>query len=119
MPEATDGAFLWIFFFSLFGRIVSELGLARRLPLIPAPPVPLTETCGMELTVSVSTVMFLVEPSPTEGFPRPVIVLYGLGGRAGDDRSDGVNATDVALIFVSPFGPPLSLPLSFAPFDLI
>jgi hypothetical protein len=69
VPEVSDGAFRDVFFFSFLGRIVSALCLARRLPLFPAPPAPTpTATCGIELTVSVSTVMFLAEPSP-DGFP--------------------------------------------------
>jgi hypothetical protein len=69
VPELTDGAFLVVFFFSFFGRIVSELGLVRMLPLLP-PPGP-TATWGIELTVSVSTVMLFIDPSP-KGFPLPV-----------------------------------------------
>jgi hypothetical protein len=69
MPEVTDGVLRAVFSFFFLGLIVSELGLALRLPLFPAPPVPPpTATCGMELTVSVSTVIFFVDPSP-DGFP--------------------------------------------------
>jgi hypothetical protein len=114
VPEVTDGALRAVFFFSFFGRIVSELGLVRILPLFP-PAGPPTATCGIELTVSVSTVMFLVEPSP-DGFPLPVPVENDFdAGPLG--RTIGGGATDVDLILISPL-PPLSLPLSFAGFDL-
>jgi hypothetical protein len=46
--------------FSFLGRIVSELGFVRRLPLTPVPVPPPTATWGIELTVSVSTVMLFV-----------------------------------------------------------
>jgi hypothetical protein len=59
-----------LLFFSRFGLIVSLLGLRRTLPpasVLPGPHSPApppTATCGMELTVSVSTVMFGTEGSP-------------------------------------------------------
>lgn len=62
------------FFFSFFGRIVSVLGFIRTvegstLPEAPRSPTPTPRaTCGTELTVSVSTIIFRTEPSP--GFPR-------------------------------------------------
>lgn len=99
-----------VFFLSFFGRIVSELGLVRILPLFPAPPGPPTATCGIELTVSVSTVIFLAEPSP-EGFPLPAPVNDFVAGPLG--RAVVCGAADVDLILISPF-PPLSLPLSLA-----
>ena len=110
MPEVTDGALRAVFFFSFFGRIVSELGLVRMLPLLPAPAGPPTATCGIELTVSVSTVIFLADPSP-EGFPLPAPVNTFVAGPLG--RTVVCGAADVDLILISPF-PPLSLPLSFA-----
>ena len=120
MPEVTDGALRAVFFLSFLGRMVSELGLVRILPLLPAPPTP-TATWGIELTVSVSTVMFLVEPSPA-GFPLPTpapvlcdFVVAPLG------RGAATGAVEADLILISPF-PPLSLPLSLATvldFDLI
>jgi hypothetical protein len=68
----------------------------------------------MELTVSVSTVIFLVDPSP-EGFPLvEVFVLYAFAGALG--RSDVAGAVD--RILISPF-PPLSLPLSLLVFALV
>lgn len=64
-----DGALREAFFLPLFGRIVSLLALVRRVPpcsirpdamrSVGGPRVP----CGMELMVSVSTVMFLAEAS--------------------------------------------------------
>lgn len=64
-----DGAFREAFFLPLLGRIVSLLALVRRVPpcsirpdairSVGGPRVP----CGMELMVSVSTVMFLAEAS--------------------------------------------------------
>jgi hypothetical protein len=110
VPEVTDGALRAVFFFSFFGRMVSELGLARILPLLP-PAGPPTATCGIELTVSVSTVIFLLDPSP-DGFPLPTPALKGFdAGPLG--RTTGGGATEADLIFISPF-PPLSLPLSLA-----
>lgn len=114
MPDVTAGAFRPAFFFSFFGRIVSELGLARRLLIFTEPPAPPpTATWGIELTVSVSTIIFFAEPSPV-GFPRlalpelKVLVVVTL------DRN--VEACPVAdRILISPLLPPLSLPLSFAP----
>ena len=105
MPEVREGALRVDFFFSFFGRMVSALGLARRLPLFPGPPGPVpTATWGMELTVSVSTVMFLTEPSP-DGFPLPMAdVVYALEGPLGRVGAD---------VFPLPsLFPPLSLPLS-------
>lgn len=70
VPEFAEGAFRTTLFFSFFGRIVSLLGLRRKLPPVsvlrrvfrsPAPPP--KASCGIELTVSVSTVMFLTDPS--------------------------------------------------------
>ena len=72
MPAFNDGAFRTAFFFSFsfFGLTVSWLGFKRRLPPVsvrlsafrsPAPPP--KATCGIELTVSVSTLMFLTDPS--------------------------------------------------------
>lgn len=110
MPEV-DGALRVVLFFSFFGRIVSELGFVRRLPLmIPAPP-PIA-TWGTEFTVSVSTVMFRVDPSPT-ALPRPAGVAaandFGAGATGG--RAGCGTGTVVDRILISPF-PALSLPLS-------
>ena len=110
MPEVTGGALRAVFFFSFFGRMVSELGLVRILPLFP-PAGPPTATCGIELTVSVSTVMFRVDPSP-DGFPLPAPAVNDFEvGPLG--RTTGGGATEADLILISPF-PPLSLPLSLA-----
>lgn len=100
MPAVTEGAFRLGFFFSFLGRIVSELGFVRILPLPPAPP---TATWGMEVTVSVSTVIVRVDPSP-DGFPRPVPKVFTAGAPGRDV---------VVFSLISPL-PPLSLPLSFA-----
>lgn len=109
MPEVTDGVFRPVFFFSFFGRIVSELGFARMLPLAPCP---LTLTCGTELTVSASTVIFLVD-SP-EGFPLPAPALAENDFVAGPPGRIAVTGgAGVLLILISPL-PPLSLPLSLA-----
>ena len=89
--------------------MVSELGFVRILPLFPPPAVP-TATWGIELTVSVSTVILLVEPSPG-GFPLPVPVPNDFEAE-GAWRTGGVGAVEVDLSLTSPF-PPLSLPLSF------
>jgi hypothetical protein len=65
----------------------------------------------MELTVSVSTVMFLVDPSPP-AFPRPIPELNDLLEGA-FERRPACGAAEVDLILISPL-PPLSLPLSMA-----
>jgi len=110
VPDVTDGALRAVFFFSFFGLMVSELGLVRILPLGP-PAGPPTATWGIELTVSVSTVIFLVDPSP-DGFPLPAPTLKDFEvGPLG--RTTGGGATEVDRILISPF-PPLSLPLSLA-----
>jgi len=59
------GCFRVGFFFSFFGRIVSLLGLVRKLPFVPCVPTPgASATCGIDVTVSVSTVMFCNDISP-------------------------------------------------------
>ena len=81
------------------------------LPLFP-PPTETIATCGIELTVSVSMVMFCMEPSP-DGFPRPadVFELYLVTG----GRVTVTGGGFVGFIFMELL-PPLSLPLSL--FDL-
>lgn len=99
-----------VFFFSFFGRMVSELGFCRILPFAGPP----TATCGTtELTTSVSTVMFLVDPSPeTFALLAPPVVPNGFtAGALGRNPVTGL--AEVVLILISPF-PPLSLPLSLA-----
>lgn len=109
VPEVTEGVFRPVFFLSFFGRIVSELGLARILPFPPGPP---TLTCGTELTVSVSTV--IVRAVSPDGFPLPVPALAAYAFVAGPlGRIAVTGGAGVLLILISPL-PPLSLPLSFA-----
>lgn len=88
VPWLTLLAFAEGFFRSFLGLIVSLLGFNRTLPLFsPRPPVDrspaLREDCGIDWTVSVSTVMFRV-PSDCRDF---VVVKAGklfLGGAALD-----------------------------------
>lgn len=96
---------------SFFGRIVSELGFVRRLPLFTPAPPPIA-TWGIELTVSVSTVMLRVDPSPT-ALPRPAgrTVANDFGAGATFGRAGCVTGTVVDRILTS-FLPALSLPLS-------
>ena len=110
MPELKDGAFRTTFFLSFFGRIVSLLGFKRILPLVsvrprtlrsPAPPP--RATCGIELTVSVSTVMFLTDPS--------LAVLPLVKGSCEDDFFDCIIGGLALLATVVGFR--LSLPSSF------
>jgi hypothetical protein len=67
VPLCREGGFRVDFFLSFFAFIVSELGRGRTLALefilLEAPRSPLTPstTWGMELTVSVSTVMLLID----------------------------------------------------------
>lgn len=64
-----DGALREAFFLPLLGRIVSLLALARRVPPCSIRPDAIRSAggprvpCGMELMVSVSTVIFLAEAS--------------------------------------------------------
>jgi hypothetical protein len=96
------------FFFSFFGRIVSVLPFVRRLTLDPWTPVPGTSgACGIDVTVSVSTVMLCNDASPVLVLVTPCLihVLDCLVVRGG--------------ALAAPFRrPPLtlsvSLPLSFA-----
>ena len=70
LPALIDGTLRATLFLSFLGRIVSVLAFKRRLLLVsvltrlPRSLDPATNVaCGMELTVSVSTVMFLTDPS--------------------------------------------------------
>ena len=104
--------------------MVSLLGLRRRLPPVSvlfarfrstAPPP--RATCGIELTVSVSTVMFLTDPSPDAllfgGSCVKDFLVCTVGGFA-----EFVAAADFLTFPSSPLltsallFPPLSLPLS-------
>lgn len=110
MPDVTVVVFLALFFFSFFGRIVSELGFVRRLPLDPCGPVAgASATWGMEVTVSVSTIMLCNEPSPTFPLAPPVGLADALDCLV--VRSGGaLAAPDLRSAEMLP----LSLPLSFA-----
>lgn len=69
VPECTAGCFRTNFFFSFLGLIVSVLGFGLSVPLLPSGLVPVaTATWGRLRTVSVSTVMFWVEPSVLDLF---------------------------------------------------
>lgn len=107
MPDPTFG-FLPVFFFSFLGRIVSVLGLARRVLFAPSfAPVGAKETCGIDVTVSVSTVMCWTEPS--EGFALTVLLVLT---EAFDCRDASIGGTFVEAVLLSPWTLPLSLPLS-------
>lgn len=109
VPDVTDGGLRAVFFLSFFGRIVSVLGFARRLPPLPGPTAPPTAIWGIELTVSVSTVM--VEPSAA-GLPLlmvPPRLSAFFGGHGARPPADGGGI--VVDFFVSVLSP-LSLPLS-------
>jgi len=69
-PPMIEGGFRTTFFFSFFGRIVSLLGLIRKVPPPSALVLPdrsagllFVLVCGIDATVSVSTVITLVEAS--------------------------------------------------------
>jgi hypothetical protein len=97
------GCFRDVFFFSFLGRIVSELGFVLRVPMAPSfKATGANECCGIEVTVSVSTVMCCTDPS--EGLVFLFDMLDCRDGRAGGTL---VNA---GLLF--PLTLPLSLPLS-------
>lgn len=108
MPVVTEGCFRVPFFFSFFGRIVSLLGLVRRLPFEPwTPPPGATATCGIEVTISVSTVMLCRDVSPAFPFPTAGLteVLDCLVVNGGAIEDPAVRRLALML--------PLSLPLSF------
>lgn len=100
VPDATEACFrVGAFRRSFLGRMVSVLGFNRTDPLgspLPAPGrstfPPVSDACGIELTVSVSTVMFslavlalgvLRDVYDPEGanLVREVCVLIGAVGR--------------------------------------
>ena len=104
----SEGCFLVCFFFSFsfLGRIVSELGLVRRLLFEPCCPRPAVKaTCGIEATVSVSTIMLCSDASPA--LPLVVPLLAMLTWR-------GASIGALVLVMRRPgLALPLSLPLSF------
>jgi hypothetical protein len=85
VPEWIEGAFRLAVFLSFFGRIVSLLGLRRRLPSVRPDTERswlLIDAWAMEGTVSVSTVIFrdatsaralLVVSVESEGFDERVV----------------------------------------------
>jgi len=107
VPAVTAGCFRDDFFFSFLGRIVSVLGFWRNVLLVLcAPPPGARATWGMDVTVSVSTVIFCSEISPAFPFTKPgftdeldCLVVRG-GAAMGPDRRPALTL-------------PLSLPLSF------
>lgn len=106
MPAATFG-FLLDFFFSFRGRIVSELGLVLSVPFAPSfEPAGANETCGIEATVSVSTVMCCTDPSVS--LALLIVLVEALDCR---DVSAGGTLVEACLV-LSPLTLPLSLPLS-------
>ncbi len=75
MPAVTAGCFRVGFFFSFFGRIVSVLAFVRRLAPDPWTPVPGTSgACGIDVTVSVSTVMLCNDKSPVLLLVTPCLI---------------------------------------------
>lgn len=98
--------------------MVSVLGFMRRVPLSTRPEMPRSpgttprETWGIEVTVSVSTIMLRTDPSA--GFPRAPLneVVERFAKRESDllvpvDTQRRVSSMRSELLF-----PPLSLPLS-------
>jgi hypothetical protein len=64
LPGFTAGCLRGTFFFSFFGLIVSVLGFVLSVPLTESPFEAVeSATWGMLVTVSVSTVIFCVDPS--------------------------------------------------------
>ena len=122
MPALSEGAFRATFFFSFFGRIVSLLGFRRRLPVLSAlfdkfrsTAPPPRATWGIELTVSVSTVMFLTAPSVVLAFCSCVedFLDCTVGGLAVLSVEAGFVVFASSPLFGSaPLLPVLSLPLS-------
>lgn len=90
VPLVTAGCFRGAFFFSFLGLIVSELGFVLMLPPDPCTPAPCANaTWGIDVTVSVSTVMLCEVVSPdlalvVRGFRVDVLDCRELsGGGAG------------------------------------
>ena len=110
MPDGTVVCFRLVFFFSFFGRIVSELGFVLRLAFDSSFfVVGATETCGIDVTVSVSTVIFCTVPAV--GLPlEPVALPDMLDWR----EVKGGGTLDIGgRRSAPPLMLPLSLPLSF------
>lgn len=104
-PADTVGCFRTDLFFSFFGRIVSVLGFVRRLVLDPCTPVGGTRGAwGIDVTVSVSTVMLCSDGSPALPFADLMAVVDCLLDKGG---AAGARPLRSALML------PLSLPLSF------
>lgn len=109
MPDGTVVCFRLVFFFSFFGRIVSELGFVLRLAFDSSFfVVGATETCGIEVTVSVSTVMLWTVPSAGL-LLEPVALPDILDWR----EVKGGGTLDIGGRRSAPLMLPLSLPLSF------
>lgn len=103
MPDPICGCFLLGRFFSFLGRIVSVLGLVLKVPPVPSfTATGASECCGIEVTVSVSTVMCCTDPS--EGFDFLVDAL--------DCRDFNVGGKPAAVRLLPPLTLPLSLLLS-------
>lgn len=102
------------FFFSFLGLIVSVLGRVLRLPFTLWPPaLGINDSCGMSLTSSVSTVIFLDELSPDVCPPRPPnlsVELDCLLCRSGGGGGGAAMLDRLVLVLTLP----LSLPLSLA-----
>jgi hypothetical protein len=107
VPLVTAGCFREGFFFSFLGLIVSELGFVLMLPPDPCTPAPCANaTWGIDVTVSVSTVMLCEVLSPVFPFPG------GFKVEVLDCREvSGAGAVAEALL-LSVIMLPLSLPLS-------
>lgn len=94
-----------VFFFSFLGRMVSELGFVRRLPLEPCEALGPRATFGIDVTVSVSTVIVGCDASPDLPLPDNLTVLELRDARGGGADPD---AAVRRLFFVLPFSLPLS-----------
>lgn len=101
----TAACFRVDFFFSFLGRMVSELGFVRRLPLEPCAALGPRTTFGIDVTVSVSTVMVGCEASPDLPLPASLMVLEFRDVRGGGTDPD---AAVRRLAFVLLFSLPLS-----------
>lgn len=133
VPVLIDVGFRVAFFFSFLGRMVSLLGLRRRLPPSPLPEAPRSPvtapraTWGTELTVSVSTVMFLTDPSPPDlaalfGFRLVKDLLAKTADGCFVVVMEGAFKWSLSSLLASPLiFPLLSLPLSAPPvlWDLV